>query len=248
MKHRLSLPLLLLAVIMLIGTAVYWQTGTADARGVLVQAYLDTDQTIAYVGNVDDTGSPLMAISYDTSSISSLRHYAVESQARGDALLKAGVSDFYVWVTFRRTLSADEFRALVKETGLSVQRYTMRAIGADGSRITIGGGPVDGEVLPTQELDEALTQVQAREGDQALTFSGIFEVLGTVNATGYKQLRSAPDVFMVDVTGTLVYRNANFQRSTRFSWKDFVAKFQISGNSPFWYMEDFGLDNFASDP
>lgn len=82
-----------------------------------------------------------------------------------------------------------------------------------------------------------------------MTFNGIFEVMGSISAANYQQLASNPLVFIPDVTGSLVYSNAKFQRATDLSWDQFVAELQISSGSgsPFWFMEELGLANFLAD-
>ncbi len=246
-KRILSLTLLTITVVVL-GSLIYAWTGVATARGILVQDYLDSERTIQYIGNVDDTGFPIVVVMYDGSSVESLRHYANASQLQGEASLQAGVSDFYVVLTFRRALNENEFRAFIRDTGFAAHSYMIRATNSKGQRITMSGGPENGDVLPANELASAMAQIGARENNQAVGFSGVFEAQGTASAEVYRKLVADPRVFVADVTGTLVYHNPNYQKAVRFTWQDFVTKLEMSsGSGPFWYMEDLGLANFAAD-
>lgn len=114
----------------------YWGQGSADAGGVLVQEYIDAKQTVMVVGNVDENNHPIAFVSYD-SSLEGLQEYAHSSRLQAETLLKNGASHLYVWVTFRRPLTQAEFATFVTETGLNVQRYTIRLTNSEGLRITI---------------------------------------------------------------------------------------------------------------
>lgn len=166
---------------------------------------------------------------YDSSSVDGLLEYARASNSQGEALLQAGVSDFYVWVTFRRALNEKEFQSLVKDTGLTVLEYTMRAIGKNGSRVTIGGAPSNSELLPASDLAQAVAEVKARENSENVSVNGVFEAIGTIDVAGYKQLVGDPRIFIVDVTGTLVYNSNKFQATADMGWADYAAKLQIGG-------------------
>lgn len=234
----------LIALLLIAAGASLWlnRASSAEAGFVLVQDYLDQERTIQYIGNVDDTGSPFGVVMYDSSRPESLVHYVEASHIQGQKLISSGVKELYVWVTFRRPMNIDAFEALMKQNGLAVKRYTLRVIGQKGDRIGISGGPEQDRLVPADQIDSAMNAIQGHENNQA-QLQGVFEVVGVVSAEGYQALIDDPRVFLVDVTGTLIYHDQNFQRKTQMNWKEFVDRFQIDGGpgGPFWYVEDFGL-------
>ena len=239
----LSVALLIAVVVWFFGRAP-----SSEARSVIVQDYLDSEKTILYIGNVDDSGAPFAVVMYDASSPEALRHYAEASRVRGQELIDSGVTELYVWVTFRYPLDLSVFEDIVKQSGLDVKRYTIRALGQKGDRIGISGGPLDGVLFPPPLLDRALESIQEHENGQA-ELKGVFEVTGVISAEGYQKLIQDPRVFLVDVTGSLVYHHPAYKNRVRMDWKEFIASFQIGSGpgAPFWYMEDFGLEKFVAD-
>lgn len=248
-----SKPLVLavfLAVALLVAVAIWFlgRAPSSEALSVIVRDYLDAEKTILYIGNVDDSGAPFAVVMYDASSPEALRHYAEASRVRGQELIDSGVTELYVWVTFRHPLDVSTFEDLVKRGGLDAKRYSLRALGQKGDRVTISGGSERGVLVPLEQLDRAMKGIQAHENNQA-KLKGVFEVSGVVSVEGYKKLVQDPHVFLVDVTGSLVYLNPTFRDKTRIDWKEFIARFQIEGSpgGPFWYIEDFGLEKFVAD-
>lgn len=238
------------AITFVVPIVVWWlsRTPPSEARSVIVRDYLDAEQTLLYIGNVDDSGAPFGVVMYDPSRPETLCHYAEASRIRGEALIASGATELYVWITFRRPLDIRTFEALVQQSGLDVRRYFIRVRGRNGDRVTISGSPDGGILIPPEHLNRAMEGIQAHENHQA-ELQGIFEVSGVIRAEGYRKLVQDPRVFLVDVTGSLIYRNPAFQNKTRMDWKTFTTQFQIEGGpgSPFWYMEDFGLEQFTSD-
>ena len=213
-----------------------------EAGFVLVEDYLDAGKAIQYIGNVDDTGSPFGMVMYDASSPQSLQAYASASQSKGQSLVASGVGQLYVWITFRQPLEINSFESLARRDNLQVKRYSLRAMGQKGTRITISGGPDDGSIVPSARLDSAMNDIQVHESKQA-QLKGVYEAVGVISATDYQELLRDPRVFMIDVTGTLIYNDPGFQNKTHMSWDEFTAKFQIDGGpgGPYWYVEDYGL-------
>ncbi len=216
--------------------------GPTEAGFVIVQNYLDAEKTIEYIGNVDDSGAPYGVVMYDAGSPEGLQHYADASQAQGQALVDSGVEELYVWITFRRPVEINAFAPLAEHFNLQVKRYAMRAIGQNGDRIGIMGAPEGSVMVPASQLDRAVKGVQQHENNQA-QLQGVFEVIGVIGANDYQRLLRDPRIFMIDVTGTLIYHDPNFQDQTHLNWDEFVARFQIDGShgGPYWYVEDFGL-------
>lgn len=239
----LSVALLTAVVVLFLSHAP-----SSEAGFVIVEDYLDLEKTILYIGNVDDSGAPFGVVMYDASSPEALRHYAEASRARGQELIESGVKELYVVVTFRYPLDLSVFEDIVKQSELEVKRYMIRVLGQKGDRIGISGGPLDGVLLPSFLLQRAMESIQEHENGQA-ELQGVFEVTGVISAEGYRKLIQDPRVYMVDVTGSLVYHHPAFQSRVRMDWKEFIATFQIDSGpgAPFGYMEDFGLEKFAAD-
>jgi len=99
-------------IAVMVATTSSANPSTAGFGGV--QGFLDTDkQTIQYTSNLND-GMPYIAIAMrDPKTPDDLRYYAQISRTRGEALLQAHVNSLYVWVTFRHTLSIQEFKDFV---------------------------------------------------------------------------------------------------------------------------------------
>lgn len=195
---------------------------------------------------MDDSGAPFAVVMYDASSPEALRHYAEASRVRGQELIDSGVTELYVWVTFRYPLDVSTFEDWVKQGGLDAKRYYLRALGQKGDRVTISGGSERGVLVPLEQLDRAMKGIQAHENNQA-ELKGVFEVSGVVGVEGYKKLVQDSHVFLVDVTGSLVYHHPAYKNRVRMSWQEFVDRFQFGSGSPFWYMENFGLEKFTAD-
>lgn len=241
-NQRVALIALLLAAIG--GGAFLWlsRASSSEAGFILVQDYLDQEKTIQYIGNVDDTGSPFGVVMYDASRPEDLLHYVEASQARGQELVASGVKELYIWITFRQPVNVSAFEVWAKQTGFDVKRFYLRALGQNDERIGISGAPGEGAIVPFGELDSAMNSVQTHENNRA-QLKGIFEAVGVISAQGYQELVRDPRVFLVDVTGTLIYLHPNFQRQTHMTWKEFASRFQIDGGpgGPYWYVEDYGL-------
>lgn len=220
----------------------------------IVQDYLDPARTILYIGNIDDRGSPFAVVMYEPHHPEDLRYYARISRQRGEMLLQAGVQELYVWVTFRHPLDPSVFAEWVKQNRFCVRQYNLRLMGRTGDRITgsafsLGkaGCASPEDLLGAHPFAHGMRHVQERENGQAKLL-GIYDVKGTIQAEAYRRILQDPRVFLVDVTGSLVYRHPSFQAQVRMSWEDFASRFQINGPSFFWHMEDFGLEPFATDP
>lgn len=177
-------------------------------------------------------------------SAQDLHAYAAINKTHGETLVAAGVPSLYVWVTFRYPLPPAEFEAFVKDYGLDVRHYTLRAYGEKSDRITINGGPLDGKLFP-DIFDHAMQSIQQRENSKA-QLSGVFEVKGQVAASNYSKLTADPRVFIADVTASLAFREMNARGMlNNLTWDEFVSQVQVGATlGPFWQMEDIGLDKF----
>lgn len=92
-NKRVVLMIFLLSMIVG-GGAFLWLTHATNSEAgfVLAQNYLDQENTIQYIGNVDDTGAPFGMVMYDASNPESLRHYAEVSRLQGQKLIDTRLS------------------------------------------------------------------------------------------------------------------------------------------------------------
>lgn len=218
-----------------------------ELTAVHFQAYLDPAKPAwVYFAGVSGQGQlPNVVLAYaGEATAQDLNEYATISKVQGEALATAGVPSLYIWVTFRHPLAPAEFEAFVKDYGLDVRHYTLRAYGEKGDRITINGGPMDGQLFP-DIFDHAMQSIQQRENGQA-RLSGVFDVKGTVAASNYSKLTADPRVFIADVTASVAFREMNARGMlNNLTWDEFVSQVQVGATlGPFWQMEDIGLDKF----
>lgn len=208
----------------------------AMARSPIADVRLDG---FRYIVNQDDVGDFFVFVEWDWHSVAGLKAYAAESRRQGDFLLRQGVNQFYVLVAFNHPLSVEKFTRLVADVDMQVKSYRIRVIDGQGMRATIGGSPIGGELVPAWRLQDTLQRMAEVSGGQT-KFVGFYEVEGVVSGECYKKLLAHPRVFLVDVLVTLARRILQ-QRG----WKVRLDKIQWTGGSPYWDMEDLGLEHFG---
>jgi len=209
---------------------------TAMARSPIADVRLDG---FRYIVNQDDVGDFFVHVEWNQRSVAGLKAYAAESRRQGEFLLRQGVDQFYVLVVFNHPLSVEEFTRLVADADMQVKRYSIDVIDGQGMRATIGGSPIGGELVPAWMLQDALQRMAEVSGGQT-KFVGFYEVEGIVSGEGYKKLLAHPRVFLVDVSVTLAHRILRER-----GWKVRLDKIQRTGGSPYWDMENFGLEHFG---
>jgi len=227
-----------------------FQTTKAEIKStpnVFVQGTVDTAKTIVYVASTDELGMPQAYIKFDASSIEGLHNYAKISSQLASDLIKQGVENLYVKVTFNRALTTEEFANLVKTNGLDVKQYYIRILGKDGSRITMFVNPREGagQLFNAEAFKQSFDRIQEHETNQAV-LSGVFEVSGVIPASAYANLVADQRVFIADVTGSLAFNNPEFASKVPLSWNDYSNQLQIAvSDVAFWTMENMGLEKFA---
>jgi hypothetical protein len=178
-------------------------------------------------------------IHYDLSSVAALRNYAAANQALATQLASGG-GQAEVYVTFRTYIAPEQFRAWVRAKGVTVVRSMLRSIEPNGNLGTVGQGthPGDTEPLPQDRLDEALVRGPR---DPSATLRGLYFTIITVQASRLPEIAADPLVFIADVTPNVV-RN----ELAAAGWEGVdQATIGVFPNSPFYMMEEFGLENFA---
>lgn len=172
-------------------------------------------------------------MSYEYESLEELQRYAQQNRRLAQQLGGAGVADLDVVITFKRALPLADFQAWVKSRPLRVSAYTMRIIGKDGERVTVGGAP-DKDVLVAEARLKRILDHLAEKG--ATDLRGVITVEGTLRTDDYERIAADPDVFLADVSRSFVQHEANRKNP---SLKDRPK--QVVVRPAFWYLEDLGL-------
>jgi len=174
-----------------------------------------------------------VTIQYDFESVNGIRAYA-EANKKLTEQLASGGGQVEVYVTFRNYVSPEQFRAWVKATGLTSGPTTqvygiVRMVQQDGTRITAYTGP-----------DAQTDKVQARWADVGAKVQGIVAARGWMATSQLLSLQKDQLVFLVDVTPNVVRNDLNANGVNGVD----QARVMVIPETPFWTMEDVGLDNF----
>jgi hypothetical protein len=137
-----------------------------------------------------------------------------------------------VQVVFRRPLTAAQFEHFVAKANLDVSGYTLRYLDNQGQRVTIMGGPDQGQLIPQDLLGIALKDLQQRTSGKLL---GWIQAQATVTAKNYAALRDNPNVFLVDVSRSAIRATFKDQADAADLPIDLIAP-QL-----YWKLEDLKL-------
>lgn len=144
-----------------------------------------------------------------------------------------------VSVVFRRPLSVDEFKDLVRKSGLKVENYTMRAVDGTGGRITIQGTPNAGDLVPQEMFNTMLANVQSRS--QGATFKGIVTVDATATQAQLKQLLADERVFTTDVSQARATERARAALAAHNPAQAQLPAHTRLAAPLYWFMENTGV-------
>jgi hypothetical protein len=197
--------------------------------GYKVSRYVDAPTTTS--GNIN----------YDFDTVAELNAFAAANQVLATSLASRG-GQAEVYVTFRTYLTPEQFRAWIRARGANVGQSMLRTVYPDGQEGTLGQGSHQGdtEPLPQDRLDKAL-QIQLRgEVKYALTLRGLYYTLITVDATRLPEIAADPLVFIANVTPNVVRNELH-----AVGWQTQEKSLFVNPPTPFWKMEELGLENFA---
>lgn len=239
MANRRLLPVLCLLVLLgLGGAAARHRVATAGASApTSPQPDARDFGAWRYMVNAEGTDSATVTVAYDKQSVGGLRAFAVANAALARQLQASGVTRADVVVTFKRPLSLDEFANLAADHGLKVGNYTLRMTAANGQRWTVGGAPVDRELIPRSFLDREIAFVRSKAPEA--TLDGVVDATISLDMAQYAKLHAVPDVFLIDVTAAVVLQELR-QRNSRLEER----KLTVDASRPYWFMENQGLANF----
>lgn|GEM_PF-2316581 len=214
---------------------------TATAASIpTLEEVLERDYgTWSYIAGRSSSAGMGASIRYDISSVAALNAYALANRALAAELVTRG-GEVEVYITFRTYLAPAQFRAWVAANGATVKRSMLRTIYPDGQLGTVGQGthPGDTEPLPQHRLDQALNPTP--RGTRP-TLRGLYWTLITVQATQLPGIVADPLVFLADVTPNVVREDL-----AAAGWEGVAqAIIDVNPNSPFYMMEELGLENFV---
>lgn len=232
----------LLAVAVVVTVTAIGVRGTV-ARSSVSQLQEGTYPGWSYRAYREGDGFVLAKVTYDRKSVAGVKAYAKANEASAQRQIDRGQTTLEAEITFRRLLSADEFRAVMAQSGVPLSRisgYHMRALAADGQWLTMGGAPTNGELISqTEVIDRQMANVQRHDPDAR--FEGVAFVEATLTPAEYQRLIAHPDVFMIDVVKSEIRGDL---KQRRVSIKGARGLGVLQTTKPFWAMQQLGLENF----
>jgi hypothetical protein len=170
-------------------------------------------------------------VDFSDASIGDLQSYATANRALLPEVASLG-GRAEVAITFVHTLNPDQFRAWARSKGIEATLVELRS-SAPGStgRATIGIVGTPDDPLP-----------QDRLASHNLPIHGVYAVRGTVEAGRLAEIAADQQVFLVDVTPAWV-RNDLAREGIREGIHP-----RVNVKSPFWQMEELGLQHFSRLP
>lgn len=131
-----------------------------------------------------------------------------------------------VTVTFKEPLALKEFKQFVNSTDINVEDYKIRAIeNGTNELVTIGGAPIDNELVPENVLSEIL------EGS---SFEGFIAVRGNIklNQGNFNKLAINENVLLADLSTELIKDKVSKENDVNVSDIDKVE-------DVYWYHENY---------
>jgi hypothetical protein len=195
-------------------------------------------------------------VHYDTQSVAALREYVALNRGLADQLAQTG-GGARVDITFRTYLTPDQFRTWMQAHNLYAAWSGLRVLNAQGQRADLVLPWIYQDPLPQRLLDYWLTPANAtpppvyglelphgdpREIGGPFTLRGVFYVTAMVDAAQLPTLAADPLVYLADVTPNAVRADLLGQGVNIMS--PYMSWVRVLPVSPFWQMEDFGLEQF----
>ena len=175
-------------------------------------------------------------VSYNSGSIAGIQAFADANRILANQLA-SGSGEVQIDLTFRDYVAPAQFRTWAASMGLQVADSGVRFIEHSGMRGTLGLPAQGSDFLPQGPIDDLLTTTDPNRG-APLTLRGVFYTRGSINAQQLTAIAADPLVFLPDVTANIVH---NELREIGIPNADTV---RANAGSPFYQMEDFGLENF----
>jgi len=204
MKHILSGAIILMVVVASVFFVDNLQAHS-QTRGQLIYKVDDPKSDVSFGYGINDTGrevAAFIACCHDQ-SLQSLESYRDFNHDLLEAMANETQSQEKVLpfkITFRQPLSEQAFAQFANSHNFQITGYTIFALQADGRIATIGGGPVDGELIPRDTLNMVLDSVEkySQESGGAPQFLGWVDITGEMTPKQALKLTYDPRIFAVD--------------------------------------------------
>lgn len=189
-------------------------------------------------------------ITYDYMARQGVQAYVDFNRSMAQQIIETNAEAVRTNVVFAYPLSEADFTALVKHYQAEVHSYRMRAVAADGTRVTIAGAPQGETLVPEALFVATLDDVTDKRGAE---FKGWIEADVTVNAASFKQMQDDPSIFVTEAVYSLLYaalspttlQHSGASREAIQAMQlglhgqsDFI---QISSPPLYWQLEDNGF-------
>jgi hypothetical protein len=138
-------------------------------------------------------------------------------------------------IVLNQPLSLTDLTRLGDEYGLHVNGFQLRVIDGRGDRVTLFGGPEDGQLVSDQLLQSMLDWIQEQTGEAK--FLGVTTIDGGIPPSSYDVLSADPAVFLVDVTPGFAEHHMRQRHASLLRADDLVA---TAAYPVYWYLESNG--------
>jgi hypothetical protein len=197
-------------------------------------------------------GDLFAAVYYDDSSVAGLAAYVQANRDLAGQFAQLGGDESFspsrglarVDLTFRGYVPPEQARAWVQAHHLLTDYAVLRVYDPQGLRLdfTVSTSDVN-DPIPTWYIDRELNPPGAPAcGPFTLSGGGVYFVTALADPTQLPVLAADPLVYLADVTPNVVRRDLWQQyqetRTDSFQWV------HVQNGSPFWQMEDLGLEHF----
>ncbi len=191
-----------------------------------------------YTAGIGDDGVLHVLINFPSKTAADIEAFNTTNRS----LVKEIQGNARVLVIFRQPLSVDEFKQLVQASGIKVENYEMRAVEADGTRITLNGGPSasNNELVPQSALDTMINSWQKLPG--GATFKGFISVEGIATQVQISALLADKRVFTTELTRAVATQRLLKKLGVANTFLQDKSKFESRLSAPiYWNMENTGL-------
>ncbi len=235
------------AALGLLGVLVLTRVGDASPRGVQLLVE-QTANGISYAAAFDTVQQRVDGrVSYDYISAEGVKAYLDFNRSAAQQIAARPSSPVRINIVFSRPMSQAEFEQFVQSYQLTVHHYTIRAVESDGARVTIFGGPENGQLIPAAILDSVSADIKTRN---AADIKGWIETEVTTTPDHLQKMLDDPAVFTTEAAYTLIYDSLTAERLTQAGASAATLQaiqantdrtVQITHPSLYWSLEDLGM-------
>lgn len=197
-------------------------------------------------------GDLFARVYYDDHSVAGLEAYAQANRALATDLAQRGGDESFapsrglarVDLTFRTYLNPDQARDWIQAHNLLIEYVVLRIVDPQGLRLDL--------TVPTADVNDPVSAAAIARmlnppdapscGPFTMRGGGVYFVTALADPAQLPVLAADPLVYLADVTPNAVRRDLWQRyaetRTNSFKWV------QVQNGSPFWAMEDLGLEHF----